>query len=121
MSNEHIGRKQSIGLGKETVSGTSVAATIWIPKIDGSFTPENTTADDMGAYGVIDELRDVQTVKTITTVDFSADARDVYTGHVLKALFGTEYPCTKFPIPGSITGTFVEGETVTETTSAAKG
>src|SRR3954447_24870708 len=99
MSNEHIGRKQSIGLGKETVSGTSVAATIWIPKLDGSLTPENTTAEDQGAYGIIDELRDQQTVKTVTTVDFSADARDVYTGHPLTALFGNEYPCTKVPIP----------------------
>lgn len=121
MALEHIGRKQSIGLGKESVSGTSVAAARWIPKIDGQFTPTNTTADDTGAYGVIDELRDQQTVKTITTVDFSCDLRDIYAGDLFMALFGTETPCVRFPIPGSITGTFSVGETITESTSNATG
>src|SRR3954447_16712780 len=111
MASEHIGRKQSIGLGKESASGTSVAASIWIPKIDGQFAPTNVTADDMGAYGVIDGLKDQQTVKTITTIDFSADMRDVYMGDLLTALFGTETPCVRFPIPGAITGTFTVGET----------
>lgn len=37
------------------------------------------------------------------------------------ALLCTEYSCVKFPIPGSITGTYVEGETITETTSNATG
>src|SRR3954462_5237278 len=121
MSNEHIGRKQSIGLGKEATNGTSVAASVWIPKIDGEFTPTNTTADDMGAYGVIDELRDQQTVKTITTTQFSCDFRDVYGGHLLIALFGPEYPCVPFPSPGSIAGSYSVGETITETTTVAKG
>ncbi len=121
MSLEHIGRKQSIGLGKESVHGTSVAASMWIPKIDGGFTPENTTAKDQGAYGVIDDLRDQQTVKTVVKIDFSADVRDIYFGHILNALFGVEYPCIQIPIPGSVTGTFVEGETITETTSTATG
>ncbi len=121
MANEHIGRKQSIGVGKEATSGTSVSAARWIPKISGEFTPTNFTADDIGAYGVIDELRDQQLVKTITTVDFSCDFRDVYGGDLLMGLFGTEYSCIRFPIPGSITGTFTVGETVTETTTVAKG
>src|SRR3954462_14927682 len=102
MANEHIGRKQSIGLGKEATSGTSVAAGRWIPKIDGQFTPTNYTADDIGAYGVIDALRDQQLVKTITTVDFSCDLRDVYAGDLFMGLVGTETPCVAFPIPGSI-------------------
>src|SRR2546423_135449 len=121
MASEHIGRKQSIGLGKESASGTSVAAGRWIPKISGEFTPTNYTADDIGAYGVIDELRDQQLVKTITTVDFSSDFRDVYGGDLLTALFGTETPCVRFPIPGSITGTYTVGETITESTTKAKG
>src|SRR4051794_12236470 len=98
MASEHIGRKQSIGLGKESVSGTSVSAGRWIPKIDGQFTPTNFTADDMGAYGVIDALRDQQLVKTITTVDYSCDLRDVYSGDLFMGLFGTEYSCIRFPI-----------------------
>ena len=66
-------------------------------------------------------MKEVQTVKNTTEVQFSAIARDVYFGHILLALLGLEYPTIKFPIPGAITGTFVEGETVTESTSLAVG
>lgn len=121
MAGEHTGRKQSIGIGKESVSGTGVNASDWIPKISGAFTPKVETALDEGAYGIIDRVKEVQTVKNMTEVQFSAIARDVYFGHLLMALFGLEYPCIKFPVPGSITGTFVEGETVTETDTVAKG
>src|SRR4051812_48898659 len=114
MSNEHIGRKQAIGFGKETASGTGVAASIWIPKSSGSFAPKFDTAKDEAAYGVIDGLREVQTVKNVTMVNLSAIARDNFIGHILNAAFGNSYACVKFPIPGSVTGTFVVGETVTE-------
>src|SRR5689334_8675355 len=114
MANEHIGRKQAIGLGKETTSGTGVSASIWIPKISGSFAPEFGVAKDEAAYGVIDGLREQQTVKTVTRVNFAAAIRDTFFGHLLMAAFGTAYACVKIPIPGSITGTFVEGETITE-------
>lgn len=122
-NNQHIGRKQSLGMGKEGSStpGTSAAATVWVPKISGKFAPENTVAEDTGAYGVIDEVRDIQTVKTIVTVNAEADVRDVFIGHFFQALYGASYPCVKFPIPGSVTGTYVEGETITETTSNATG
>ncbi|MGE0536638.1 MAG: phage tail tube protein [Pirellulales bacterium] len=121
MANEHIGRKQSIGLGKESTPGTGVAAGIWIPKLSGAFTPKVTTTTDDGAYGVIDKVRDVQTVQVATDVTFSAVLRDVYFGHMLMAALGLSYATVKFPIPGSITGTFVEGETITESTSSATG
>jgi hypothetical protein len=120
-NNQHIGRKQSLGMGKETTAGTSAAATRWVPKISGKFVPENTVAEDTGAYGVIDEVRDVQTVKTIVTVTADADVRDVFIGDVFNALYGTEYPCVKFPVPGAITGTYVEGEVITQSVSSATG
>ncbi len=121
MSGEHTGRKQSIGLGKETTPGTAVTATTWFPKLSGSFTPKVQTTQDDGAYGIIDKVKDVQAVQVATDVTFSGVVRDVYFGHLLNAAFGTETPCVKFPIPGSITGTFVEGETITESTSTATG
>lgn len=121
MTNAHIGQKQQIGLGKESVPGTSVAASIWIPKISGAFQPKTTYDYDDGAYGVIDQFRNAQNVKNATDITFSANAQDISFGHVLMALMGLEYPCVAFPIPGSITGTFVEGETITESTSTATG
>lgn len=117
----HIGRKQSIGLGKEGTSGTEVAVTDWIAKLSGAFTPKVETTNDEGAYGIIDKVKEVQTVKNWTEVQFSAIARDQFFGHILMALFGTTYKTIKVPIT-SISGTgFVEGETVTESTSSATG
>jgi hypothetical protein len=122
MANEHIGRKQSIGLVKEVTHGTDPTGTsAWFAKLDGGFSPENTTAKDEGSYGVISNLRSQETMKTISKIEFSTDIRDISFGHILNALFGVEFPCIVITIPGSITGTFVEGETITETTSTATG
>ncbi len=57
----------------------------------------------------------------MTEVVFEGNVRDNFIGHILNALFGQTWPTVKIPIPGSITGTFVEGENVTETTSGAVG
>src|SRR5258708_356718 len=35
--------------------------------------------------------------------------------------WGLAYPCVKFPIPGAITGTYVEGEVITQSVSSATG
>ena len=108
-------------MGKEGTAGTAVAATAWIPKISGAFSPKSDVATDEGAYGIIDKVKEVQTVKNRTEIQFSGIARDNYFGELLMAAFGTTYKTIKIPIPGSITGTFVEGETVTESTSSATG
>lgn len=88
MANEHIGRLESIGIGKETVHGTAVTPTFWIPKISGSMTPVVEKARDTGAYGVIDELRATDTVKKMTETSFSAIVRDDWFGLILLAAFG---------------------------------
>lgn len=85
------------------------------------FAPKIQTDKNDGAYGIIDSVKDVQTTQVATEVDFSANVTDVFIGHVLAAVFGDPTPCVKFPIPGSITGTFSEGETITESTSSATG
>src|SRR5438045_895032 len=120
MANEHIGRKQQVGLGKETTSGTAVAAAKWAPKISGAFVPKVAYVSDQGAYGTIDENRDLQNVKNWTEVNFAANATDGVFGDILLALFGTEYNCVRIPFTGGA-GTFVEGEVVTEATSTATG
>lgn len=121
MSNEHIGRKQALGFGKESTAGTAVAASFWVPKVSGSFAPQFEFARDESSYGTIDGLRDAQTVKSMTKVDLSAIVRDDWFGFFFLAAFGLAYPCVRFPIPGSITGTYVEGEVITEATSTATG
>lgn len=120
MANEHIARLQSIGLGKETTAGTAVAATDWIPKMKGVFTPVVTKAKDESAYGTIDQLRDSVTVKQLTNVEIEGIARDQYIGNLLKAALGTAYITREMALT-SVSGTFQVGETVTGGTSSATG
>lgn len=120
MANEHIGRLQKVGLGKESTSGTAVAATAWIPKVSGVFRPEFGKAKDTSAYGNIDALRDSQTVKQVTMLELEAIVRDVYIGHLLMAAFGTDTLTIRMAM-GSLSGTFVRGETVSQATSGATG
>src|SRR5947209_371649 len=122
MSNEHIARLQKIGLGKESTAGTAVAVSAWIPKSKGIVVPKVTYEYDQGAYGNIDKNREAYIAKRWTEFDITdTEPRDQWIGHFLMAAYGTAYACVKFPIPGSITGTFVEGETITESTSTATG
>lgn len=120
MANEHIGRLQAIGLGKESTSGTAVAATDWVAKVSGEFAPEFETAVNEAAYGVIDGLKDQQTVKNTTKVSLSAMVNDKIIGHLLNATFGQSHACVAFPVSG-VSGNFVVGETITQSTSLATG
>lgn len=120
MPNEHIGRLEKIGLGKESTAGTAVAADVWIPKAEGSFQPESEKAKDNSAYGTIDELRDSQTVKQMTTTTLKGMLRDIYGGHLLMAAFGQDSVVLYATLSG-VSGTFQVGETVTGGTSGATG
>lgn len=122
MGNEHIARKQEIGIAKEATSGTAIEMTsgVWFPKMSGAFKPKFVTDSDKSAWGTIAETRENQTVQQTTEVTLTGIARDISLGHILMGAFGSAYPCVRFQ-PASITGTFVEGETVTETTSTATG
>ena len=120
MANEHIGRLQKVGLGKESTAGTPVSATAWLPKVSGVFRPEFGKAKDMSAYGNIDQLRDSQTVKQMTIVEIEAIARDVYLGHFLMAALGSDTLCLRMTL-GTVSGTFALGETITQAVSSATG
>lgn len=120
MSNEHIGRKQIMGLGKETTSGTGVAASAWIPTEDRDFKPVSGKAKDMSAYGVIDELYDSQTTKNMTEVMMAGILRDTFLGYLLLAAFGTQYTCIAMTM-ASLSGVFTVGETVSQAVSLATG
>ncbi len=118
--NEHIGRLQKVGFGKESTAGTAVSATAWIPKIKGAFVPDVTKAKDASAYGTIDELRDSVTVRQMTNINVDGIFRDQYGGHLLLAALGNEYLCLRMTM-GSLSGTFQVGETVTQAVSGATG
>ena len=120
MSNEHIGRLSQIGLGKESASGTGVAASVWIPKSAGNLNPKFDVKVNPSSFGVIDENKQGQTMRVWSEIDIQGEPHDKWFGHILKALFGTETPCVKYTL-ASISGTYTVGETVTEATTSATG
>jgi hypothetical protein len=91
-----------------------------LPKEDSLFLPKTEKAKDMGAWGVIDELYDSETVLQTTEISIKGILREVYAGHLLLAALGNEYMCLKMTKSGG-SGTFVVGENVTGSTSGAVG
>ena len=115
----HIGRLQKIGFGRESVaSGTEAAASAWLPKREGGLTPVIETVDNENAYGSIVKLRDTQAAKESTDIAIGGVIDDKTFGHMLMAALGTTYASVKIPVTG-VTGTFAEGEVVTESVSTA--
>lgn len=70
----HIGRKQAIGIWKETTAGTKVSASDWIAKTSWVATPMVTTIQDTSGYWVIDDVYDVQPVKEHTEINIEGIA-----------------------------------------------
>lgn len=122
MSNEHIGRRQAIGIGRESVaSGTSAAATAWLPKVSGVFKPMFEKAKDDSAYGVIDEVYDSQTVKYMTEVELEGIARDSWIGSLLYGAMGSYTPVKCITITGASGGTPARGDSITSATGSYVG
>lgn len=84
------------------------------------FKPVYDVKMDAAAYGNIDANRQGTTVKEMVDVTIGGSPRDQWFGHFLMAALGLAYPCVRFPV-SSLSGTFSEGETVTESTSNATG
>lgn len=94
MADEHIGRRNSVGIGKETTSGTSVSATYWIPKESWNMTPIVKKAVDNWGYWVIDERYDSETVQQMTETTLEGIVRDTFFWALLMGTFGTDTPAT---------------------------
>lgn len=120
MANEHIKRILKVGLGRESVAGTPVAATIFIPAETADFMPDFTKARDKSGAGSIVEQRASRTVKQKSKVTLEGIGMDTLLGHLLYATLGTYYLCLQTVRSGG-SGTFVVGETVTQAVSAATG
>ena len=94
MADEHIARRVSIGIGKETTSGTNVSAAYWIPKESWGLKPIVKKAVDTWGYGVIDERYDSETVQQMTETTLEGIVRDTFFGALLMGVFGTDTPST---------------------------
>lgn len=83
-----IGRKIDLGLGKETIRGTSVEPTFWVPKID--FTTEDKVEEviNEASIGVIEDAEGSKVVKKWSEGEIIGYVRDKSFGLILLAALG---------------------------------
>jgi len=87
-----IGRKISLGIGKETVRGTAVAATYWLPKTDLTIDDKVNVVKDESSVGVIESGQGQDVVSKYAEGSISGRVNDTTLGLVLLSLFGTDTP-----------------------------
>lgn len=85
-----IGRKFSVGLGKETVRGTAVAASFWIPKTDVSVDDRINYAINDSSIGVIEDSIGQDITQKFSEISIGGLIYDKSFGLILLATFGTE-------------------------------
>lgn len=93
--NVHIGRLSAIGIGKETVAGTAVEPTAWIPVESAEVSPKIKTVEDNSGYGVIDKIADIQGVENTSETTISGVVRANLIGHLLLGALGKTAKPTK--------------------------
>src|SRR6476620_5074617 len=95
-----IGRLKSVGVGVESVSGTAVSPTFWVPDMEFSHQNKNDKAVDTSTYGRIEGDTDADIVKQWSEGSLTGVLRDTHIGGILKATFGSVASVAK----GSPTG-----------------
>lgn len=99
-----IGRRFNIGIGKETVRGTGVSASYWLPRTELTFDEKIEQVKDESVMGVIESQSDATVVKKYSEGSLSGIVNDDSFGLILNALFGS---CvTTGPTDSAYTHTF---------------
>lgn len=88
----HIGRKVSIGIGKETVRGTAVAPTYWLPKMDLQIDDKVNVITDNSSIGVIEGSVGQDITSQYAEGTITGRLSDTTLGLVLLSVFGTDTP-----------------------------
>lgn len=82
------GRLTKIGLGRETVRGTSVVPTYWIPVLEMGFDDQLEMKDNESGFGVIAAISDSQVVRKWGEGDYSGKIFHKSVGLELFGVFG---------------------------------
>lgn len=90
MGNPFIGRRESVGLGKEATPGTSVAPTYWQRHLSLTMDPKTTVAQNTSAMGVEEDINDSVVTEQWAEGSLNGKAYDLTHGLVLLNLFGSE-------------------------------
>lgn len=89
MSTPFIGRQIDVGVGKESVRGTAVAPTFWLPAVSKNVDDAVEYAVDEAGRGVIEGDADALVVKKWAEGDIEGFVRDDSIGLLLLNVFGS--------------------------------
>jgi len=84
-----IGRLNSFGLGKESIPGTAVSPTVWIPVETGNLKPVVEQVKDTSGLGTIVENSNNFIQKQMSEFTASGNVYSQSFGHILLGTFGT--------------------------------
>lgn len=82
------GRKISVGIGKETARGTSVAPSYWVKHLETDFLNKIEKIYNESAIGVLDKYSSAENVKEWAEGKLEGKVTDKAFGLILSALFG---------------------------------
>jgi len=85
---KHIGRSQSVGIGKETTRGTVVTPAFWLPLMDFDFDDKFEYEVEEEAMGVIEDSNDLEVVKKLAIGKLGGQIRDKSFGLILLNTYG---------------------------------
>ncbi len=85
-----IGRKFNIGMGKESVRGTGVAATYWFPVMDFSVEDKIAVVVDESSRGIIEDATQQEVTLKYMEATLGGRITDQSFGLILMAAFGTD-------------------------------
>jgi hypothetical protein len=83
-----IGRKIQVGIGKETVRGSVVAPTYWMPKLEASVEEKRVYANDESSIGNIADAVNSKVVKEFAEGEIQGNITDKTFGLILLAGLG---------------------------------
>lgn len=110
---EFSGRKISVGIGKETVRGTAVAASYWVKHLDLDFIDKNEKVLNESALGVLDKFSQVEIVKEWAEGKLEGKVTDKTFGLILASLFGQVPTSVQRAAEGVYDHTYVQNQTNT--------
>lgn len=113
---EFIGRRVSVGVGKETVRGTAVAPTYWYRHLSLDFTRKTQTIQNESAMGRVEKINDSAVVSQWAEGQLEGKVTDIGIGYLLANVFGQVSSAAKAGDPTVYEHTFTVGQSQTPPT-----
>ena len=85
-----IGRKLNVGIGKESVRGTAVAASFWLPKMEFTQDDKITQAVNESSVGVIEDAEGADITLKSSEGELKGRVSDTHFGLIVLASLGSE-------------------------------